>query len=545
MLTGTLLNVARIKGIHFTDKKAAVFVLTFGLLALFFPILLIEVKTLRYTGGVFMYPLDDTFIHLEMAKHVSDNGNWGINNNEFGSASSSLLYTIILALGRLFSHHTIVPFIVNCIAGIFTIQALHLWFKKHQVHPYVQVIIIIAAIVITPLPTMIISGMEHTIQCLVSFLFIFHFSDWLEQAARNKKQGLPWQIFVFALLVTSIRYEGLILIAIAGVLLLYYKKWRDGFLLGGIAILPIIAFGIYSLTKGGYLFPNSVLVKSGSGTTTFPGFISNVLVENLLNVKSFIAALATQRWTLILPLSYLLFRKYMRPSHSFILIFLMICIIIQLGLDAVGWLYRYEAYLFFCSTVITAFLFFKYGKQVFVNSSRDSRIVLTLLLFFLFFLILLRSATAINKVGQACRNIYDQQYQMAQFSKRYYDTGTIAANDIGAVSYYSNATITDLWGLASTEVTRNIKNKNWTPKFLDSLCKVKRVEVAMIYDSWFSDSLTNRWKKLATWQIQNNVICGDDIVSFYSVDTTNSALLVQHLRDFQPSLPTSIQVKYY
>ena len=40
---------------------------------------------------------------------------------------------------------------------------------------------------------------------------------------------------------------------------------------------------------------------------------------------------------------------------------------------------------------------------------------------------------------------------------------------------------------------------------------------AIVYDSWFDSSLLNKWKKVATWQIQNNVICGDATVSFYAV----------------------------
>ena len=69
--------------------------------------------------------------------------------------------------------------------------------------------------------------------------------------------------------------------------------------------------------------------------------------------------------------------------------------------------------------------------------------------------------------------------------------------------------------------------------------------MAIIYDSWFNDALTKRWCKTATWQIQNNVICGDSIVSFYSLDTTSGMVLKEQLKAFETQLPSSVIVRYY
>lgn len=532
------------KGINLPYGNSIGWILFFGLLALFLPVFLIEGDVLRYTNGVFMYPLDDTFIHLEIAENLR-NGNWGVNNHEFASASSSLLYTILLTGGRFFSAHTAVPFIMNCIAGVLIIFTLHLWLKRHGVRAIAQVLIIWLAIFFTPLPTMIISGMEHSIQCLVSFLFIFHFSDWLEKSRENHANRLPYSILFYSVLVTSVRYEGLFLIAIACLMLLFYKRVKAGFVLGFIAVLPVVIFGIYSVSKGSYFLPNSVLVKSATSSSGFIGFISNMLLEKLMFAKTGMAALATQRWVIILPLLYLLFRKRLRPSYSFILIFLIAATILQLSLASTGWLYRYEAYLFFCAIVISSVLFYRYGKEALAHYPVRLHILTLVLAFFLFFPVVLRSVTALAKVDRACKNIYDQQYQMAQFSKKYYNQSPIAANDIGAVSYFTNGNILDLWGLASIEVTKSREKKYWTPDFLDSMCRAKKVKLAMVYDSWFTDSLTNRWQKVATWQIQNNVICGDDIVSFYAIDAGDRDFLLESLRQYQPVLPTSVKVKYY
>jgi hypothetical protein len=521
------------------------FVFFFGILVLFLPILFIELKVLKYTNGVFMYPFDDTFIHLQIAKNLV-HGHWGINNN-FASASSSLLYTVILTIFRFVSESTVIPFIINCLAGIAVIWFLHSWLSKHEISSIAQGGIMLLAVFITPLALMIVTGMEHTIQCLLSFIFIFYFSDWLESSIDNTAAKIPISIYITAALAASIRYEGLFLIAIACVMLLYYKNIKQAFLLGFVGVLPVVIFGIFSLMKGSYFLPNSVLVKSESFSYTgLTGIISNILFEKLTYARNGLAALATQRWLVILPLLYLGFKKYIRPSYAFIIIFLVVATVLQLSLASTGYLYRYEAYLFFNSTVITTVLFYKYGKQAFDDwKLAGFKIILLVLVFFLFFPIALRSTSALEKSVQACKNIYDQQYQMARFSKNNYFNSAIAANDIGAVSYFTNASIVDLWGLATIEVTRSKKQKYWTPQFLDSLSRSRNVKVAMIYDSWFSDTLTSKWRKVATWKIQNNVICGDDIVSFYALDNTEYLNLYNKLKAYEPGLPPSVVVKYF
>ncbi len=526
------------------SKRNNILVLLFGIALLFLPVVFIEFRVLQYTGGVFMYPFDDTFIHLQIAKNLTQ-GHWGISE-QFASASSSLLYTVILTAFRFFSQSTTVPFVINCLAGLAIIWSLHSWFKKHGIVPIAQVAIMFLAIFVTPLALMVVTGMEHTIQCLLSFIFIFHFSDWLESSLHKPGSVIPFKIYVAAILVASIRYEGLFLVAIACVMLLYYRNIRQAFLLGFVGVLPVVVFGMISLMKGSYFLPNSVLVKSESfsyGGIT--GIITNILFEKLTYARNGLAALATQRWLIILPLLYLAFKNYIRPSYAFIIIFLVTATILQLSLASTGYLYRYEAYIFFCATIITAVLFYQYGKQVFADwKLRGLNFILLIVVFFLFFPIALRSSSALEKSVQACKNIFDQQYQMARFSKNYYSNSSIALNDIGAVSYFTNASIVDLWGLATIDVTKSKKEKYWTPQFLDSLSHARGVGLAMIYDSWFPDSLTSKWKKVVTWQIQNNVICGDDVVSFYSLNDS-TGLLYNNLKQYQPLLPSSVVVKYF
>jgi hypothetical protein len=281
----------------------------FGFAILLLPVGFIVWKVMKITHGVFMYPYDDTFIHLTIADNLLK-GTWGINENEFASASSSPLYTLILTFFRLFSKTTLTPFIVNCLAGAGIVIALHSWLKKHFVNSIGQAAILLLVVFFTPLPLLIVSGMEHTLQCLFSFLFIFYFSDWLADNKTSNK-ALPVKILIFSVLTSTIRYEGLFLIGIACVLLLLHRKFLQSFLLGFVALLPLIVYGLISLSKGNYFLPNSVLVKSGSFNYSSPvQFIYDILFDKLVYARNGMAALATQRLTIAIPLLYFLFRKY-------------------------------------------------------------------------------------------------------------------------------------------------------------------------------------------------------------------------------------------
>src|ERR1700722_15706920 len=115
-----------------------------GLLAL------LEYRVLHLTGGTFMYPLDDTFIHMAVAKNLAFQGNWGIAGHEFESASSSVLYTLLLAtLFKLFGAKIIIPFVINLLAGCILLAVVQRRLIREGVGSRGQLWILLAVVVIT------------------------------------------------------------------------------------------------------------------------------------------------------------------------------------------------------------------------------------------------------------------------------------------------------------------------------------------------------------------------------------------------------------
>lgn len=553
---------------RFTYRPKEIIILLLALAATFLPLAFFIYGVQKHTGGVFMYPVDDAFIHMELARNLAFSGTWGINPGEFGSASSSVLYTLLLSLlFRLFSDHTLIPLIINCMAAILLLVAIQRWLIRQNTKPFVQLLVLLAVVFFVPLPTLVLSGMEHTLQCLFAFLFLMGFADWLtgegQPVTGNSQKPttgsrklytvhrIPYTVLLYALLTVAIRYEGLFLVFAACLVLLWRRQLGTALWLGFWALLPVVVFGIFSLAKGSYILPNSLLVKSESLPLSVGGvlrYVENILVNKFtIAGKEGITLQATQRLLAILPLAALLFVRRMGENRSPRIILLVLTggVVLHLALAGTGKFYRYEAYLVLCSVVIIAVMLFRYGKEMLSGKSLAVYVLSAVLAFFLFFPLLLRSTAALSKVKQACINIYEQQYQMGRFFQRSYPNDAIAANDIGAVSFYTRGYIFDLWGLGNIEVARSKKGGYWTADFLQGLTAQKGVKVAALYDSWLQSSLPTGWKKVATWQIQNNVVCGDDTVSFYAADDTQANTLKQNLQSYQPLLPPGVRVQYY
>jgi hypothetical protein len=537
----------RIKGL--IDNRPWL-VIPIALVALLLPILLIELQVARSSGGTFMYPLDDTFIHMTVAKTLALHGNWGISAGEFESASSSVGYTLLLAgLFKVFSVHAYIPFLINLAAAMALLWVVDKQLRKEQVLPFGRLTILLAMVVLVPLPILVITGMEHTLQCLFSFLFIVQFSDWLAAADGDRSRKFPTVVYAYGLLACMIRYEGAFLVGIACIMLLYKRRIPIAFLLGFIGALPIAAFGLYSIAKGSYFLPNSVLLKSEGARLSLrgmAGFFFQTVEQKLTISLSGVATTVTQHLLIILPLTYLLLATPLKKAvrHSYMLVMLITATVLQLTLAATGWFYRYEAYLVLCTVYILLLLWYQYKPEL-MPRLRAYPLAGGFLLFALFLPMVYRSAAAYSKAARACLNIYDQQYQMAKFLHAYYDDEVIAVNDIGAVSYFKKEKNLDLWGLADIKVARSRKENYCSPFFLDSLSRSEKAGVAIIFDSWFSDSLRSKWEKVATWTIPDNVICQDSTVTFYSIDKSRTGELRTKLQQYQPSLPYGVHVRYF
>jgi len=136
-------------------------------------------------------------------------------------------------------------------------------------------------------------------------------------------------------------------------------------------------------------------------------------------------------------------------------------------------------------------------------------------------------------------NIFEQQVQSAQFVKRYYDKAVVGAIDVGAIAYYSNCRLLDLWGLGDLDIARLKLNNTYNPKAINAVCQNKKMEIAIAYGNNLDHP---DWNIVESWIIYNNAVCSQDTIVFYAVSPTALPKLKSNLNQFHSLLPKTVKV---
>ena len=497
-------------------------------------------NSIQENDQVWIYPLDDTYIHMAIGKNLSTYGQWGITKYEFSSSSSSILYTLLIATGfKIAGVHEYLPLYLNVFVGILIFLVLGFIAYKEHIRTIVLSSICIMAIVFTPLPALILSGMEHTLQIFIDLIFIYLSSRALESKGFQKKY-LPLLI-LFAALCLMIRFEGVFIIVIVAMLFFLKKEYKASLLIFVAGITPLILFGIYSVNNGSYFIPNSLLMKGEKPSMNIAGLIQfsfgwlDKLKRNPHLLTLFIGLCAYYVF-----LKYKKFPEWSRTSN--ITIILVGTVIIHLTLAKTGWFFRYEAYLVFIG--IVAFMWLindQFQNFLIKKDSLITYLVVLVLLMPCLYPLYARGKDAYLMTVPATKNIYEQQYQMARFLRKHYNEASVCANDIGAICFFTDIKLFDIFGLGSIEIINLRMKKKFDQENIYKVSLQKNSEIVIVYEDWFIGKIPNEWAKVGTWSISNNVILGGDMVSFFATEKYDPHLLKNNLEDFSTSLPKQVK----
>jgi len=212
-----------------------------------------------------------------------------------------------------------------------------------------------------------------------------------------------------------------------------------------------------------------------------------------------------------------------------------------------GWYNRYEAYLVALGLFVMVIgmgdllsrkLSFAVRRSLMLKYIAEALIILIILVSFDS-----RAIKSLKSTPQATTNIYEQQYQMGLFLKEFYQGKSVAANDIGAINYLADFECLDLWGLGNYEITELLRKGRYDRLQISNLARQKNVRIAIIYESWFKGcgGIPSQWNKVGAWKIYNNLVCGDNTVSFYAVDPSEEYSLNKNLRAFSSRLPKNVE----
>lgn len=496
-----------------------------------------------YNGHI-SYTLDDAYIHMAIAKHVAQDGVFGITPYEFSASSSSPLWTFLLA--GIFSATgplEWMPLLLNWLCGIGIIIALWKFTKRTNISNGPTLLLLISAIIFLPMIPIAMTGMEHLLHTATIIAMAYTVWPLLD---RNTKDGfraaLP--LGLWSAIAVSSRFETLFTASAIILALALIKKWKSIIICAVGTTLPVLAFGFYWLANGQSFFPNSVLIKGSVPDVS--GFIQ---ILNSLGLDAFNTLVTTPHiYILVLILAVGLWKNRSKNAYwsqsSLLAAITITAILLHLQFAKVGWFYRYESYLIALSFMGIAILLKTTPSQI-EKQNLWNRIIAGFILILCIGPLAHRTVIAHVNTPQATHNIYQQQYQSGLFLKKYYNTAAIAANDIGAINFLASPRCLDLWGLGSRETMLLHMKNALTTQEIRKLTQARKVKIAIIYESWFHDKCTlpKEWIKAGTFSIQNNVICGDETVTFFAVEPEEAPKLRANLREFSKELSKEIAWK--
>jgi len=404
--------------------------------------------------------------------------------------------------------------------------------RKHTALTTVnQGLLIIITLLVGTVPAMTLLGMEHSLQIAFVLLFVHAAATVLSGGAR----GDLLKAALWAALMTFTRYETAFIVGGAFLLLATQRKFKAACIIAFAGALPILLFGLYSLAKGGYFIPNSVMIKGNQNLT----YLLNGGVTIIEKTGAFAGL-----FVIALLLAWQKLQAGAKDRDFWILcLFLFGCAMHAITVT-LSWFYRYEAYLMVLGTLhVGKILLYRLQQNGWSGIRRHFATIVVAIV--LLYSLPVRGLNALRNSVRAIYNVYEQQYQMGQFLKAYYYTQTVAANDIGAISYYANLKTIDLWGLGNNEVMKARMHKYWDNDFLQKLTAQNNTRIALIYDSWFDKDLTKPWFKVATWQLPYAYSAGDAKVSFYGMTKAEAAELKNNLKTYESNLPGDVKVEYY
>ncbi|WP_347219946.1 hypothetical protein [Chryseobacterium sp.] len=468
-----------------------------------------------------------------MAKNFALYEVWGMTKYQFSSTSSSPLFTYILSvLIRVFGNSDQIPLYFN---GVFSIGILYILSKYYaEIFKNVQrtVVAVLFTVFFIVLPLSLLSGMEHVFQIFLFAVNIFCFFRW------NCNKLAVFGFYSSLLLMGLIRFESMFYFVILAFMFVLIGKWKETLLVLLLGFIPIIAFCAFNYQHDGYFFPNSVVVK-GTKLSLDAGIIGQLKVIVLDNLLLNISFYKIGFFPLLLCVVFI-YRdsrekalKEVLKDNFLLIVFSLMMICHAMFADLKG-LFRYEAYILtgFCMVLIPKFkdLFFNFTDYI-----KKEKLV-SLLIAANVFLMIYKCWAAHPIMTKGGKNIYEQQVQSAKFLHQFYNTSKVVANDIGAISYYTNIHLLDIAGLGSVETIQFNENKrSFDQKFGDFLseyCVDHQYDIAVVYEGWLQGYVPSYWKKAATLKIENKITVARLEVSIYSVDVKNLEQLKQNIKKF-------------
>jgi hypothetical protein len=442
---------------------------------------------LRGTDGLLLYALDDAYIHMAVAKSLATAGVWGCTPFHFSSSSSSLLWTFVLGLAyAAFQVRDSIPLILNVAFAVGTLVVADRSLSRFGVAPLTRAATLLGIVVAFPMVGMVLMGMEHVLHLLLTIAFAAVAVEALASPAEDPhvRRRRTVALCLLGALLGASRYEGFFLIGLVGLALLVRRQLRRAVALGVAAILPVLAFGAISMVNGWYFLPNPLMVKAvDENASMFTvllkpfgsedlAFLQNNPAMPILAGLGVLGALAQWRarrdvWSPPVLLPVLLVAMILLHGHFVF--------------SPLYWAYRYDAYLVAFGIFVAAVVLSGIRAPKALPRGALAALVVLLLVPVIADV---REGIVPEAEIEGMRHTYLMQYQTARFIRLYYPGDAVIVNDLGAVTYYTEARILDLVGLGDVEPLRFMRRGSYTSGDVTTWTAPHRPSIAIVQLGW-------------------------------------------------------------
>jgi len=508
-------------------------------------------RILLQCEGQFVYGLDDAYIHMSLARTLLEEGTWGINPGEFVGVSSSLLWPLLLAaVGAIAGTHDVTPMVINGVLVVLILLRVdRLLAARRDLPATARALLLVALFLCTPLSSLVFNGMEHLLHILLTVELLFRAGRMLAgtRDAASPATRDVLLLAVVAMLSTAVRYEALFQVGVLAVLLLAHRSWRAAGAVALAGLAPVLLYGGWLSAHGWPFLPTGLMLKTVA--------IESSTVEALRRTFNEFSGKVPGAMVIVLFISYALLRFSLRkPSaprsvraDEYAALVFALSALIHLVLAHLGNLFRYEAYLYAGGAFALAALAYQTliagWRRWREGSGSQLRLALAAVALGLaLFPFAQRGLSSLLAVPLASRDIYNQQVQMARFLQEHYPGGTVAINDIGAISYYTDLKIVDIWGLATREVAQLKRVTHFPGEDLDPVVQELGAQIALVYDPWVGE-VPEAWTKVGEWAVEEKIVLGWYAVSFYALQPGAVAPLAHAFDDYEGQLPEGVESK--
>ena len=444
-------------------------------------------SALRLTDGRLIYALDDSYIHMAVARTFAEHGIWGCTPFHFSSSSSSLLWTFGLGVAyRVLQVSDWTPLLTNLAFALLTLVTADAALARFGVQPLVRAAALLGIVVAFPMPGMVLLGMEHILHLLLTIVFAA-----LAVVALGSPSGEPKlerrrtiALCASAALLAASRYEGFFLVGLVGLAFLARRQLLRPVAIGLAALLPVAAFGAVSVANGSYFLPNPLMVKAvGENTSTLSALFKPFGSEDLAFLQN------NRAMPILLALGALGALAQWRARRELLcppvlLPLLLVGMILLHGhfvFSPLYWAYRYDAYLVGFGLFVAAVVLAEVRAPAWLPRAVPAAALVAALVPSL---ANVREGLVPDAEIEGMRNTYLEEYQTAEFIRLYYPDDAVIVNDLGAVTYYTHARILDLVGLGDIEPVRVMRHTTYTSRDVTAWTAPYRPRIAVIQLGW-------------------------------------------------------------